>query len=496
MSSWLRALKISIFKSFLKNCTCSPANDRAVLPTIHHTIMHFSVGVCALTLALALATATSAYNVGERQYRKLLVVVDDTELETSHSKLFDFLKAGNFELNIQNAADGELDLMKDGEYIYDGVALLCPNAPDMASKLPVKQLTKLLDSGRDVLITANWRFSDYTASVAKMIGVDLVGDGVTVIDHVNHVGAKHPGWIYAGGYVPSKRLFGDKHDAKIAFRGPAASLFKDNELVDNVVWGAGSSYAAETGNVPLRSPLRAVGSQNVFGAALSTRAQSRGVYWGSLEALSDDAEEKFGSGHADALRHFAAWTFGHAGVLKVMATRHMRVEADGEDRAYRVKDLLRYEMDVLEWSGQRSRFVPFVDDDVQLEFTMLNPWVRTRFSAQNNTLSAQVQVPDQIGVYKFVVNHHRPGYTPITFQEIVPARPFLHNEYDRFLRQALPYYVTTFNMIVGVLLLGIVLLYSKDSKSNEKGTTSTTQNAAAVVEAAREGMRRRRGKQS
>ena len=109
-------------------------------------------------------------------------------------------------------------------------------------------------------------------------------------------------------------------------------------------------------------------------------------------------------------------------------------------------------------------------------------------------MSAIVQVPDQIGVYKFVVAHHRTGISPINLQEVVPVRPFLHNEYDRFLRQALPYYVTTFMMIFGVLLLGVVLLYAKDPETDSQKTQS--EGSGSVTATAREGLRRRKGKQS
>ena len=90
---------------------------------------------------------------------------------------------------------------------------------------------------------------------------------------------------------------------------------------------------------------------------------------------------------------------------------------------------------------------------------MLNPWVRTRFkSLGNGTFRAEVKIPDQIGIYKFVLAHYRAGISPIAFQHVVPVRPFLHNEYDRFLLQAVPYYTSAFSMIVGVLLLGFVFL--------------------------------------
>lgn len=401
--------------------------------------------------------------------RKVLVVMDDASIEKSHSQLLSSLASAHLELDLQVASsEKEIVIKKDGDYLYDGVALLCPTALGMDSKLPISSLIKFLESGRDILFVAGFQFSDYSRAVAKMIGVDLTESDELVMDHVNSAG---DGWVYAGGHVSSWRLFGkSESDAKIAYKGPAATLFADNELIDSVVWGGGSSYAAKDKAAPLRKPMRAQGSASVLGAVLSTRARSRAAYWGSLEALSNDAAEKYGQDHSKALQTFSAWPFGHGGVLEVTSTRHYLLgekEDSGKDRGrgYRVKDVVAFEMDILEWRGNEARYRPFSADDIQLEFTMLNPWVRTHFvSLGNGTFHAEVKIPDQIGIYKFVLAHYRAGISPIAFEEVVPVRPFLHNEYDRFLLQAVPYYTSAFSMIAGVLLLGFVFLnFSEDS---------------------------------
>ncbi len=443
--------------------------------------------ILGLVTLIGLLLAVSAFSVGEKQTRELLVVIDRPEIEKTHSKLLKSLRDANFHLTVLPASSDDITLKNDGEYLYDGVALLCPTSNEIEAKLPIAELTQFLDDGRDVFVVAANGFSEYTRSAAKMVGVDLTDSSQTVIDHVNR--GEEDGWVYAGGQTRSTRLFGYDDDAKIPFMGPGATLFKDNELVTTVVWGAPSSYVAESASTPQREPSRALGSAIVLGAALSTRAQSRGAYWGSLPAL-DNAHDP------SALFAFAKWTFGQAGVLRVTTTRHHRLDSDVDaGSGYRVKDRVAFEMDVLEWDGENSRYKPFSAEDVQLEFTMLNPWVRTRFEDMGNgTFLAVVQVPDQIGIYKFVVEYHRAGVSPIQISEVVPVRPFLHNEYERFILQAVPYYTTAFSMLVGVLLLGIVLLYAKvDEEKEKKPKTSST---AQVVESGKEKVRRRKNRQS
>lgn len=430
-----------------------------------------------LLVALLIAsTSTWAFTISEKPQR-LLVVLDDESIEKSHAGLLESLRKRNYELDVRSASSDDLSLMSDGEYAYTGVALLCPKASGMERKLPIKSLEAFVDAGHDVFMVATGGFSEYTRNTARLAGVDMGGSEELVVDH-----AHKDGWTRAGGHAPSARLFGRdgaKGNAGLFFKGPPATLFTDNELVDAVVWGAPSAYGASSPSAAARRPMRAVGAQLLLGAALSTRVRSRVVYWGSLDALADDV--KAGDDHVNALRALAAWTFGYSGVLAVAKTRHWRTTDGASPDAYRVRDELAFEIDVLEWIGDMRRWRSFSADDVQLEFVMLNPWVRTRFtSLGNGTLRAVVRVPDQIGVYKFRVEHRRPGIEPIDLQHVVPVRPFLHNEYPRFIRQAIPYYTASFSMLVGVLLLGIVLLYGDDTEPAKRDSTSAASTNIGV----------------
>ncbi len=43
----------------------------------------------------------------------------------------------------------------------------------------------------------------------------------------------------------------------------------------------------------------------------------------------------------------------------------------------------------------------------------------------------------------------------------VPVRPFKHNEYERFLECAYPYYTSALSMMLGFFVLGFFYLYHK-----------------------------------
>ena len=63
---------------------------------------------------------------------------------------------------------------------------------------------------------------------------------------------------------------------------------------------------------------------------------------------------------------------------------------------------------------------------------------------------------------QFSVEYRRLGFTWLSLQRVVPVRPFRHNEYERFIVAAYPYYGSAFSMMAAFLVFGIVFLYHRD----------------------------------
>ncbi|KAI0567166.1 Oligosaccharyltransferase 48 kDa subunit beta [Gracilaria domingensis] len=422
-----------------------------------------------LTLVTLLAVFSLIHAALPLSSPSILVVGDD--VEKTHSQFLSALGSLNSTVTYKQTTSDGIALISDGEYVYSTVILLCPRA-SLERKLSVSQLLRFIDAGNNLFVSGGDQYSSYTSKVIESMGVDLDDKGSLMRDHQKVFTAMDGGdhtYIQAGGMTPSPYLFGDAyHDpSRIAFKGPGATLFNDNELVDAVIWGSTSSYGG-TGEEIFKIP-RVVGSSAVLAAALSTRVGGRASYFGSFHALSNEVFEAAGASHQEAMKNLLTWTLGARGVLRVSDVRYQCVdETRMEMNECRVKDFVNFEMDVQVWEAQSGTWQPFVTDDMQLEFTMLNPWVRTRLQAsENGTFKAKVPIPDQIGVYKLSVQYFRPGVSPISMEKVVPVRPYLHNEYERFIPMAAPYYVASFSMIGGAFLLGLVLLFGNE-KQREK----------------------------
>ena len=159
---------------------------------------------------------------------------------------------------------------------------------------------------------------------------------------------------------------------------------------------------------------------------------------------------------------------------------------------------------------------------MQVELVMLDPYVRAPLRHDGaGRFAARVKLPDVYGVFKWVLDYRRPGYSYIELSgepavggaaelgvapgwalarclapharplgccsaphrppahartrtrphprlppatrpaETVPIRPFKHNEYERFIGQAFPYYASAASMMAGFLALGALLLWTK-----------------------------------
>lgn len=81
-------------------------------------------------------------------------------------------------------------------------------------------------------------------------------------------------------------------------------------------------------------------------------------------------------------------------------------------------------------------FVPEEEDIVQLEFSMLSPFHRLTLSpsstsANSTTYTTTFKLPDQHGIFNFMLDYKRPFLTNIEQKDTVTVRHFAHDEFPR-----------------------------------------------------------------
>jgi len=171
------------------------------------------------------------------------------------------------------------------------------------------------------------------------------------------------------------------------------------------------------------------------------------------------------SGNEELAKALTEWVFKEKGVLRVGKVEHRLVNQKEPSTSYTVMDEVVFSIEVETLKG--DKWIPFQANDLQLEFVRIDPFVRIPLELKNGKYVAQFRIPDVYGVYKFVVDYQRIGYTYLYSSTQISVRPLQHTQYERFIRSAFPYYASAFSMMIGVFLFSFVFLYHRDTEKSK-----------------------------
>jgi oligosaccharyltransferase complex subunit beta len=115
------------------------------------------------------------------------------------------------------------------------------------------------------------------------------------------------------------------------------------------------------------------------------------------------------SGNEDLAVSLTDWVFKQRGVLRAKNIRHYLKKDKTTPSFYTIKNDIVFNVQFDEFV--HGKWMPFNGTDVQLEFVRIDPFVRTTMKNKNGQLEAQFRVPDTYGIYKFIIDYNRVGYT-------------------------------------------------------------------------------------
>lgn len=428
-----------------------------------------------LTAIPFLATLCSSFSPERPTDRRILVLLDDLAIRSSHSIFLNSLQSRGFDLDFKLADDPKISLHRYGQYLYDGLILFSPTVERFGGSIDLAAIMDFVDAGHDLIMGADSSASNLIREIATECGVDFDEDpGALVIDHISYAVSDTDGdhtLIASDEFIQSEVLLGSKKiEAPVLFRGIGHSLNTANNLVLNVLSVSPSAYSANPKG-KLANPPSLIGSAMSLVSIVQARNNARILISGSLSMFSNrffrSGVQKAGSpikhlksGNEQFLTELSKWIFHERGHLKAMNLRHHKVGEADEPAMYRINDDLEYSVEIYEWSG--ASWEPYNANDVQVQFYMMSPYVLKTLSADHKGLYfTSFKVPDVYGVFQFKVEYQRLGYTRLSLSKQIPVRPFRHNEYERFIPTAFPYYGASFSMMTGFFIFTIVYLYNK-----------------------------------
>jgi len=242
-------------------------------------------------------------------------------------------------------------------------------------------------------------------------------------------------------------------------KGIGLSINEVSGLNIGILRGYDTTYSANPDTPVTDDQVKAIGRDTVLISALQARNNARVVFSGSLLFFSD----RFATSVSDnqyLASEISKWTFKERGLLRATNITHHRKGESEPPPIYTIKDEIVYSVRIEEYNG--NAWVPFQSNNVQLEFSMLDPYLRIPLKADKTGLfTTTFTAPDVYGVFSFKVDYHELGYTSLSLKTIQSVRPFRHDEYPRFIKTAYPYYLSSMIMLGGVFILFVVLMFTK-----------------------------------
>lgn len=428
-----------------------------------------------LVSLLLFANLCASFSEEKPTDRRVLVLLDDYAVKLSHSIFFKSLEARGYDLDFKLADDPKLALQRYGQYLYDAAIIFSPTIDRFGGNVDVASLVAFVDSGHDLILAADTSISELIREIAVECGVDFDEDpAASVIDHTSYAVSETEGdhtLIASDEFIQSEVILGSKQiEAPVLFRGIGHSISPANNFALKVLSASPAAYSVNL-NSKLSNPSTLTGSAISLVSVVQARNNARILISGSLSLFSNrffqsgvqkagDSFKHAKSGNEQFVTELSKWIFHERGHLKAVNVKHHKVGEVNEPSMYRIKDDLHYSVEVYEWSG--SSWEPYMADDLQVQFYMMSPYVLKTMSTDKKGLYyTSFKVPDVYGVFQFKIEYQRLGYTSLSLSKQIPVRPFRHNEYERFIPAAYPYYGASFSMMAGFFIFTVVYLYTK-----------------------------------
>ena len=417
----------------------------------------------------------------ESNIKKTLVLLDDWHTIDTHSLFFNQIKDMGYTLEYKMIDDNDIKLTYFGEYLFTNIIYMASSYNEDISKkseINIQNLLKFIDEGHDMLLFANKEVGNFLRKLSNEFGVDFDDYNSQIKDSLyihNLKSSLNPQLISMRNdeIVVTKNSINVPVIVKqpkgyIVYEGIGMDIDPQSQYVFPILKADENSYSVNTKT----NEVYANGDKIKLVSGYQARNNRRVVISGSSNLCSDklyylsnvNGTKIEESPNAKFCQDILNWNFQRTGVLKFDNVRHNRKSDHKTLSTYRIKDELEYFIDIYEYDYKTDSFKPYVTDDIQIEYVMMNPYYinQLKMLAMNKpTYYVQFKAPEKFGVFKFIVDYKRLGYSYIFSSTKVPLRPYNHNEYLRFLPCAYPYYLSVFTVLGSFILFSILFLYGK-----------------------------------
>ncbi|GAA5820956.1 hypothetical protein JCM10212_001587 [Sporobolomyces blumeae] len=392
----------------------------------------------------------------------ILVAVDEGFDSARCTTFWQNARAQGFEVDLRSYSDA-VEVLRRQPSDVEHLVIFASSSKAVPAELSPQRLATLIGSGTSILLAVDPSAPESWRDFAREFEIDVDDKGSQAVDHFVYDRSLDDG-SHTTLVVPLDNTHSPfvsestRNGPPLVYRGALHSVGR-HPLLQPVLSLPPTAYSARHGDGPA-DDLRAYGARAAVASAFQARNNARIVLLGSLEVFTDAALDAAvttehsaypKSGNEAFLNDLVAWTFGLTGRRRIASVEHGRAGSSPGSLTYRVRDRIHYVVEV-------DSTEPGQINDLQLEFTMLDPHTRIPLRQVNESGSgrerfeASFVAPDRHGVFSLTVDHREPGYDKLSTKSVVSVTPPRHDEYDRFIRGAVPYYAGALSVSVGVIV--------------------------------------------
>ena len=308
------------------------------------------------------------------------------------------------------------------------------------------------DNGGALLVFGDTDAAGFYRKLANEFGVDFYEQGTRLYSET-----KTKTLLSSSKSAPS--IIIPSLTSPISFSGIGIAINPESQLLTPL-------FASETGDY-VRNEFKKTEKQEsaLVAVAFQGRNNARAVFVGSVDICSDEFVSDKTKANHKVCGEMSKWVLNEKGVLRYSGITHYRTGEKHEkgylEGEYTINDEVYYSIDIEEFRG--GKWTEHKTESAYVEFIMLDPKIRKYLTFKSGSLFTRFKAPDVHGVYQFKVSMHEPGYSWVDTASKVTVRPYKHNQFERFLTCAYPYYGSVFTSMTGFLIFSFYFLYHKDN---------------------------------
>lgn len=316
----------------------------------------------------------------------------------------------------------------------------------------MSDLVKFSDNGGNLIIFGDVDAASHYRKLANDFGVDFYEQGTRLYSEKKEKTVVTTNVTSPASILPTSK-------SQLKFSGIGLYYNQNSKLLTPLISTSKDQYVRnEFKKTDVKEPA-------VVAVAFQGRNNVRAVFVGSIDICANLNMKDESLNNNKVCVELSKWAFQEKSVLRYSGITHYKAGSKKEkgylEGEYTINDDLVFSIDIEEFKG--GSWQAHKSSKAYVEFVMLEPKIRKYLEFKNGSSLTHFRAPDIHGVYQFKVFLNDPGYSWIESATKVTVRPYKHNQFERFLPCAYPYYASVFASMSGFVVFSFYFLYNKNA---------------------------------